>query len=211
MIPAFPDPPSGHRSFLFLMASARREGNTERLARAAANALPTHAGQRWIRLSDVPLPAFRDIRHSAASYPAPEGHERTLADATLLATDLVIVAPLYWYTVPASAKLYLDHWSGWMRVPGLEFAGRMAGKRLWAVIVHSGDDEAATGPLLGTLKLSAEYLEMDWRGALIGHGSRPGDIDRDADALARALTFFQPACNAARDTAARGAGTSGVD
>ena len=38
-----------------------------------------------------------------------------LLDATLAATDLVFVAPVYWYSLPAAAKLYLDYWSAWLR------------------------------------------------------------------------------------------------
>lgn len=32
---------------------------------------------------------------------------------------------------------------------------------------------------------------MDWRGVLLGYGSRPGDVDRDAGALASAKSFFE--------------------
>ena len=126
---ALEQPPECRR-FLFVLASARHDGNTERLTRTAAAALPTDAGQLWIRLSDTPLAPFHDIRHDTPNYPTPEGHERTLADATLMATDLVIAAPLYWYSLPASAKLYLNYWTAWMRVADLEFKKRMEGKRM---------------------------------------------------------------------------------
>ncbi|HEX4936302.1 MAG TPA: NAD(P)H-dependent oxidoreductase [Gemmatimonadaceae bacterium] len=178
------------RRVLFLLASARRGGNTEQLARAAAASLPATAEQRWLHLDDYPLAPFRDIRHDVGTYPAPEGHERVLAEATLWATDLVLCVPLYWYSVPASAKLYLDYWSGWMRVPGMEFKRRMAGRRMWGVSVFSDEDPRMMEPLLGTLRLCAEYLAMEWRGMLVGYGSRPGDVQRDAGALERARTYF---------------------
>jgi hypothetical protein len=186
-----PDPPQGARSFLFLLASARREGNTEILARRAAAALPPADQQLWIPLSDVPLPPFRDIRHDVGTYPQPEGNERTLVEATLSCTDLVVAAPLYWYSVPASAKLYLDYWSGWLRVPGLDFKRRMAGKRLWAVCALSDEDLTTADPLVRMLELSAGYMGMDWRGVLFGYGSRPGDVERDTRALAAADGFFR--------------------
>jgi hypothetical protein len=185
-----PDQPTQARSFLFLLASARLEGNTEFLARRAAAALPQADQQQWIHLSDVPLPPFRDIRHDIGTYPQPEGHERTLAEATLACTDLVLAVPLYWYSVPASAKLYLDYWSGWLRVPGLDFKQRMAGKRMWSICALSDEDLTAADPLVGTLKLSAGYMGMDWRGVLFGYGSRPGDVARDTRALAAAEGFF---------------------
>jgi len=183
---------SASRRFTFIIGSARTQGNTETLARAAAAALPANLEQRWLHLADLPLDPFVDIRHESGVYPPPEGHAAVLAEATLWPTDLVIVSPVYWYSLSASAKQYLDHWSGWMRVPGLDLRERMAGKRLWGVTVTSDvdvDDEVSA-PLVGTLRLTASYLKMEWRGMLLGHGNRPGDIASDAAALERAKSFF---------------------
>ena len=120
-----------HRSFLFLLASARRHGNTEIMARHAAAHLPGGIEQRWLRLTDHPLPDFEDIRHDGNGvYPVPDGNARTLLEATLASTDIVIASPLYWYSLATPAKHYMDHWAGWMRVPGLEFKARMRDKTL---------------------------------------------------------------------------------
>lgn len=179
------------REFLFLLAGARPGGNTEALARAAAAQLPAHTRQTWLDLRELPLAAFEDVRHAGDGvYPQPEGNERILLDATLAADDLVIASPLYWYSVSASAKLYLDHWSGWLRVPGADFKARMRGKTMWAVSTLSSTDRTTTDPMLGTLRLSAEYLGMRWGGALLGYANRPGDITQDTAALTAAKTFF---------------------
>jgi NAD(P)H-dependent FMN reductase len=181
------------RSILFLLASSRTAGNTELLARAAAESVPT-AMQKWIRLSDHPLPPFEDHRHDGIGYGAPGGSARLLLDATLEATELVVAAPTYWYSLPASAKLYLDHWSHWMRVPDLRFKERMLGKTLWAITVCSNDpgDDSGTQPLVETLRNSAEYMKMRWGGALIGHANQPGTVREDAAAISRARTFLDP-------------------
>ena len=186
--------PDAPRSFLFLLGSARTGGNTEALARAAAEHLEPDAMQRWIHLGELGLPPFTDRRHAGdGTTPFAEGAEQIVQDATLAATDLVIASPLYWYTVSASVKNYLDYWSGWLRVPGLDFKARMAGRRLWAVTAHSSDDALSVAePLAGTLRLSGEYLKMDWQGVLLGYGSRPGDVDRDDRAHRAAKTFFNP-------------------
>ncbi|MFF2141164.1 flavodoxin family protein [Kitasatospora sp. NPDC058190] len=179
------------RRFLFLDASARVGGNSERLARLAAeSSLPAGAEQRWLRLADHPLPPFQDLRHTGdGRYPEPVGHERTLLEATLEATDLVFVAPLYWYSLPTTAKLYLDYWSAWFRVPGLDFRSALRGGTVWGVTaLATGDDKAE--PLIGTLRLTAEYMGMRWGGALLGNGTRPGDVLRDERALIAAKSFF---------------------
>ncbi|MEV7023508.1 NAD(P)H-dependent oxidoreductase [Kitasatospora sp. NPDC093558] len=179
------------RNFLFLVASSREDGNSEQLARLAAEAsLPPGAEQRWLRLSDHPLPPFEDLRHSGdGSFPEPEGHERTLLDATLAATDLVFVAPVYWYSLPTSAKLYLDYWSAWLRLPGKVFRTGLAGGTIWAVTALATEDDKAD-PLIGTLRLTADYMGMRWGGALLGNGTRPGDVLRDERALIAAKSFF---------------------
>ena len=185
-----PAPVGAH--FLFLLASARRDGNAETLARHAAAGLPAGTRQTWLRLDEHPLPPFADLRHASAGpwQPAVEGPARTLLEATLAATDLVFVSPVYWYSLPASAKLYLDHWSAWLRAPGWDFKARMAGKSMWAVTALSDSDLSLAAPLEGTLRLTAGYMEMRWAGLLAGEGNRPGDVRNDRAALARAASFF---------------------
>jgi hypothetical protein len=188
LMPAKSDRP---RRFQFLLTSARRDGNAEKLARHAASALPAETDQRWLDLADFPLPRFEDRRHEPGFvYGEVFGNERLLLDATLAATDLVLVVPLYWYSVPASAKLYLDYWSSWLRVPGADFKPRMAEKVLWGVSAFSDEDAGRMEPLVGTLRLTADYLGMGWGGVLLGRGNRPGDVMQDSAALAAAGTFF---------------------
>jgi NAD(P)H-dependent FMN reductase len=178
--------------FLFLVASARRGGNSEFLARHAAAKLPPATAQVWVRLDEHPLPPFVDRRHEsdAAWTPAIDGEARFLLEATLAATDLVFVAPVYWYSLPASAKLYLDHWTAWLRAPGWNFKARMAGKSLWAVTALSDSDAKLAEPLKETLRLTADYMQMRWGGILTGEGNRPADVKNDTRALAAAENFF---------------------
>lgn len=178
--------------FLFLLASARRNGNAETLARQAAAQLPASATQTWLRLDEHSLPPFADLRHATDVpwTPAIDGNARKLLEATLAATDLVFVTPVYWYSLPASAKLYLDHWTAWLRSPGWDFKARMAGKSLWAVTALSDRDPALAAPLTETLRLTADYMQMRWRGALLGAGNRPGDVLQDSHATAAAADFF---------------------
>lgn len=178
------------RRFLFLLSSARTGGNSEALARAAAAALPAEVAQDWRDLRTAGLPVFEDLRH-AGGYGPVEGASAELAAATLAATDIVFVAPLYWYGLPSAAKLCLDHWTHWMRAPGLEFKPQMATKTLWLVMAHSGSSPEQIAPGVDTLRLTADYLNMRWGGVLLGDANAPGDIARDDAALQQAQSFFQ--------------------
>ncbi|MFH8453597.1 flavodoxin family protein [Streptomyces fungicidicus] len=178
------------RRFLFVLGSARPDGNTELLARRAAEQLPPDVEQQWIDLSAHPLPDFEDLRHDSDHVRPTGGSAGLLLDATLAATDLVIASPLYWYSVSAHTKRYLDYWSGWLRTPGLDFKAAMAGRTLWGVTALAHEEEAVADPLAGTLNNSAAYMGMRFGGVLLGNGSRPGDVLKDTEALARAKTFF---------------------
>lgn len=178
------------RRFLFLLGSSRSDGNTELLARRAAEQLPADVEQRWLSLAGHPLPDFEDLRHDSDHVRPTEGSTGLLLDATLAATDIVIASPLYWYSVSAPTKRYLDYWSGWLRTPGIDFKATMAGRTLWGVTALAHEEQEVADPLIGTLNHSAAYMGMRFGGVLLGNGSKPGDVLDDTDALARAKTFF---------------------
>ncbi|MGW0813352.1 flavodoxin family protein [Streptomyces viridiviolaceus] len=178
------------RRFLFLLGSSRPDGNTELLARRAAEQLPEDVEQRWISLAEHPLPEFEDLRHDSDHVRPTDGNAALLLDATLDATDIVIASPLYWYSLSSPTKRYLDHWSGWLRTPGLDFKATLAGRTLWGVTALAHEEQVVADPLIGSLRNSAAYMGMRFGGVLLGNGSRPGDVLRDTDALARAKTFF---------------------
>ncbi len=179
------------RQVLVLLGSAREGGNTERLARRAVEGLPAGTAVRWLRLAGLPLEPFQDLRH-AGGYGPPTGNAAALLEATLAATDLVVAAPTYWFGLPAAVKLYLDHWSAWLRAPGVEFKARMAGKTLWAITVNSGapGEVASSRPLIEQLRLTAAYFPMRFGGALVGHGSKPGEVEQDQAAMEEAGRFL---------------------
>ncbi|MEV5435300.1 NAD(P)H-dependent oxidoreductase [Streptomyces sp. NPDC052682] len=178
------------RRFLFLLGSSRPDGNTELLARKAAEQLPSGVEQEWISLAEHPLPDFEDLRHDSDHVRPREGNAALLLDATLAATDIVIASPLYWYSVSGLTKRYLDYWSGWLRTPGLDFKATRAGRTLWGVTALAHEEQVVADPLVGTLSNSAAYLGMRFGGVLLGNGSKPGDVLRDEEALSRAKTFF---------------------
>lgn len=180
--------------YLFLNASTREPGhvgNTETLARRAAAALPAAAMQTWLSLAAMDLPSFVDRRHTSGTYDMPEGDARRVLDALLAATDIVFVSPVYWFSIPSSLKLCLDQWSAWLRVPGLDFKARMAEKRLW--VVSTSGDRAKAQPMLDSYRLCAEFMGMQWQGALWGKGGAPEAVLADQAALAAADGFFRSA------------------
>ncbi|MEU2233559.1 flavodoxin family protein [Streptomyces vietnamensis] len=179
-----------NRSFLFVLGSSRADGNSEILARAAAEHLPSDIPQRWVDLNRLALSDFQDGRHEDAGR-QPDEVEELLRQATVDATDIVIVSPLYWYSLSAQTKRYLDYWSGWLNVPGSDFKERMAGGTLWGVTALAHEEHEVADGLVTSLNHSAAYLGMHFGGVLTGTGSRPGRVRADEQAMTRAKTFFQ--------------------
>lgn len=176
---------------LFLIASAHdsaADGNTERLARHAAAHLPAMARQTWLRLAGLQLPPFVDQRHCAGTCPPPESDLAKLLQATLACSDLVLVAPVYWYSFPAALKTCLDHWSAWLRVPGLAFKEAMSRKTLH--LQSASGDRAKAQPIIDSAQPRAGFFPLRFGAALWGKGALPGAIDGDAAALAEAEGFF---------------------
>ncbi|MCX2183325.1 NAD(P)H-dependent oxidoreductase [Streptomyces sp. SKN60] len=193
------------RSFLFVLGSSRADGNSEILARAAAAHLPAGVPQRWVDLNEHVLPDFQDGRHESGDRQV-SASEELLLRATAEASDVVIVSPLYWYSLSAQAKRYLDYWSGWLNVPGSDFKERMAGGTLWGVTAMADDEHVVADGLVTGLSHSAAYLRMRFGGVLTGTGSRPGRVRADERAMDRARTFFQGEAPLARFPYAEEAG-----
>ncbi|GGQ94963.1 flavodoxin [Kitasatospora griseola] len=144
-----------------------------------------------MNLAALRLPDFRDECHGAGDAGAVgESDEELLREATVAATDIVIASPLYWYSVSAHTKRYRDYWSKWLRTPGPDFRAKMAGRTLWGVTAMAHAGEGAAEPLVLTLHHTAAYLGMRFGGVLLGHGTRPGQVLADEDAVLRAKTFF---------------------
>jgi multimeric flavodoxin WrbA len=177
------------RAFLFLCSSGRPSGNSLRLAQVAASALPATDRQDWIDLAALSVPAFTDLRPAP---PPPDPVLDGLRHAILAATDICLVAPVYWYALPAPAKLLLDHWSGWLDLPGGGFATGIRGRRLWLITARADPDPTVPEPLEAMVRRSALWLGMDWGGALHGIGDGAGEVLSDRAAMAAAERFFLP-------------------
>ena len=179
-------------SILFLLGSARIAGNSELLAIEAAKSLSLNVNQHWIRLSDYPLGAFHDVRHKdERTYEMPKGNALTLLDATLAADAILFACPVYWYSLPAPAKLYLDHWSHWMRIPKLNFRAKMKGKEMYLVAAMAGPDSSDSEPLIRSLQLTANYLDMEWGGVILAHANAAGDVLSKPETLIAAGKLFE--------------------
>lgn len=163
------------RRILFLTASPRPASNSRRLAARAAEALPDNAKRHWLDLNSPALPAFRDLRPGNPGVPM--GRLGDVFGQIMLATDLVFVAPIYWYAFPAPLHLALSHLSGWLDVPELRLVDGLRGKRSYLITTRADPDPSVPTPAETMLRRSVEWLGMTWAGALHGVADAPGEIE----------------------------------
>lgn len=179
-------PPDNTRRFLFLLSSARQGGNSEQLARKAALSLGCACD--WLDLTRTSLPAFHDLRPVPPNQPT--GDLGSVIARMKVATDICFVAPVYWYSVPAPAKLLLDHWSGLLDLPEMEFPVWIRRKCLWLITARADPDPTVAEPSEAMLRRTAQWLGMSWGGALHGVADTPDEIVHDA-AWQQASAFFE--------------------
>lgn len=175
------------RNFLFLLCSARRDGNSEQLARLAASSLSDP--HRWLDLNQPALPPLTDLR-PLPPHPA-QGRLAEVQEAVFAASDLVFVAPVYWYALPAPAHLLLGHWSSWLDQPKAGVFDLMKGRRVWMITSRSDPDPSVPDLPEAMLKRTVLWLGMHWGGALHGIGDAPGEVLRDENAVAGAAGFLR--------------------
>lgn len=166
------------RRFLFLTASARVQGNSEGLARHAAQSLPEGTACDWFSLNIPALPAYEDLRPNVMA--APKGRLAALLQGVERASDLVLVTPIYWYAFPAPVHLMLSHFSGFLDHPDLHFIDTLRGKGLWLITARADPDPSVPTQAEAMLHRTGDWLGLTWRGALHGVGDAPGSIAQDA-------------------------------
>lgn len=176
------------RRFLFLTTSPRAGSNSTRLATEAAAGLPDGTPTRWLDLNAPALPGFRDLRPGHSGVPM--GRLGDIFGQIMLASDIVIAAPIYWYAFPAPLHLMLSHPSGWLDVPELRLIDSLKSKRLWLVTSRADPDPSVPDTAEALMRRTATWLGMAWGGALHGVADAPGEI-AGTEAMARARGFLR--------------------
>lgn len=89
---------------------------------------------------------------------------------TAIATDmgrrdrLVFATPVYWYAMSGVMKTFFDRLADLLLDPAKRPLGRaLAGRRMW--LLATGNDPALPEGFETPFRLTADYLDIDWRGA----------------------------------------------
>ncbi|MCU5746876.1 flavodoxin family protein [Staphylococcus sp. SQ8-PEA] len=163
-----------------LFGGSRPEGNTALLTKKALE------GQdyKWIDLTEYQFNPIRDVRHNETAIRGYTDDYQTIIDQ-MLASDIVIFAsPIYWYSVSASLKAFIDHWSETLEDPDYgDFKERLARIEFRLILVGGDCPQVKGKPCLKQIEYTLEYLGARLESYIVGTAERPGDILKDRYAL----------------------------
>lgn len=167
---------------LTIYGSSRRNGNTESLTKLVLEQLDQNLYNEMFLL-DYHIEPIVDERHTDMGFQHVSDDYEMLARELMNHNAVLFVTPLYWYGMSGNLKNFLDRWTQSLRSKEYDFKEAMKGKKVYLVIVGGHAAPFTALPLVQQFQLICQYMEMDFRGYVIGRGSRPVDILEDEDAL----------------------------
>jgi len=104
------------------------------------------------------------------------------------ADAIVYASPVYWFTISAQLKLFMDRC--YALGGGSDYAAShaLAGKRIGIVLAYGGDDPFDSGAI-NAIRMFQDifgYIPAEIAGMVYGCASEPGEIQRDTDLMAKA-------------------------
>lgn len=166
-----------------LIGSTRAEGNTELLL----DMVMKDINHQKIYLKDLSIQPIEDLRHAKEGFqPVKDDYDQIIK--VFLENDIVAFAtPIYWYSMSGIMKNMVDRLSQAIRderYPQLK-------ERLKAVeamvIAVGGDEPKIKGlPMIQQFRYTFDFVNMRFSTYIIGEANRPGDILKDAQAIAQA-------------------------
>jgi multimeric flavodoxin WrbA len=180
----------GSKKILLVMGSPRKEGNSATLAKqVAAGAQATGAKVETLYLYTMniqPCTACDACREERDKDCVIDDDMETLYPKLRQADALVIASPIYWFTVSAQTKLFMDRWYA-LGGPGEEYAA-FAGKRIGIVLTYADVDPFASGAVnaLRTFQDAFNYVGSEIIGMVYGSASEAGEIGNNRDLMEKA-------------------------
>jgi multimeric flavodoxin WrbA len=163
---------------LIAVGSPRKKGNSATLAKqVAAGAGSAGAKVETVFLHDLnikPCTACDGCRKKKHIDCVIQDDMQMLYPKLRSADAIVIASPIYWFTVSAQTKLFIDRWYGL----GGDNGYALAGKKFGIVLAYADVDPFVSGAVnaLRTLQDALGFIEAEIVGMVYGSASKAGEI-----------------------------------
>ena len=171
-----------------IYGGTRDHGNTEMLTDVAIKDLPV---ERFY-LRDYTVLPIEDQRHSQKGFKKINDDYNYIIDQVLQQDILIFATPIYWFSMSATMKLFIDRWSQTLKDPTYpHFKNSMSAKKAYVMAV-GGDNPLLKGlPLIQQFQYIFEFIGISFEGYVLGKGNKPEDIIQDEDAIVAANQMHQ--------------------
>ncbi|MGD0005679.1 MAG: flavodoxin family protein [Anaerolineaceae bacterium] len=118
-----------------------------------------------------------------------EDDMQTLYPKLRQAEAIVIATPVYWFTMSAQTKLFIDRWYALESTQGNALKGKTFG-----IILTYGDTDPVTSGAINAIRSFEDmfrYLKADLAGFVYGSANQAGEIRNQKDLLERAYKLGQ--------------------
>jgi multimeric flavodoxin WrbA len=177
------------KTLLALMGSPRKEGNSTTLAREAVrSAQESGAHVDCFHLQDMnirPCRACEYCRQAGAPRQCSQDDDMQLLYPKVKAADAILIAgPVYWFTIGAQTKLFMDR----LYALGSEEGYGLCGKKIGIILTYADEDPFRSGAVnaLRAFQDSFHYVGAEIVGMVYGAASKPGEVRNNADLMAKA-------------------------
>jgi len=105
------------------------------------------------------------------------------------ADAIVIASPIYWFTISAQTKLFIDRWYALQGPQG----NALAGKQIGIVLTYGDTDPFTSGAVnaIHTLQDMCRYIEANVAGIVYGSATKEGEIQNQPSLLEKAYQLGQ--------------------
>lgn len=104
------------------------------------------------------------------------------------ADAVVYASPIYWFTVSAQLKLFMDRCYGFGGDTDEPEDHALAGKRIGVVLTYGGDDPYDSGAInaIRAFQDMFDYIPAEIVGIVYGYGMDAGEIQKNEDVMQKA-------------------------
>ncbi|MEX3462974.1 flavodoxin family protein [Staphylococcus epidermidis] len=159
-----------------LFGSSRKDGNSN----IALENMVKDLNVKFINLYQSNIEKVNDNRHSNETSIHNDDYKKILNK--VLKSDIIIFStPLYWYSMSASLKLFIDRWTESLRDTQIDNFKEIMSQKKYLILIIGGDSPRIKAqPLVHQFKLIFEFMNITHFRFLIGEGNKPFDVLNDS-------------------------------
>ena len=176
------------KKIIVVLGSPRKEGNSTTLAkRVIAGAKASGAGVEAFYLHDMnisPCTACDECRDDPAKDCVIDDQMKALYPKLRRADALVIASPIYWFTMSAQTKLFMDR----CYALGGPDGHALQGKQIGILLTYADADPFSSGAVnaLRAFQDGFNYIGADIVGMLYGSAWKAGEIQENKELMKQA-------------------------